>query len=508
MNRKRHGIIMLTCIYKDLSVYRLCKRINLKKPTIPMLLVATSQVTLAYHTRPFSNAFESVLLCLSLSLYADFASEATSKRAFFLGSLFSLGVFTRITFPLYAFPIGIAFIYKAYQRSNNFNQFITFAYSLLVGFACISIVIIAVDSVYYGKLTFTVNGQPFRDVGHVISTLFDPTTLATVRSYGDVVITPLNNLRYNLNVENLAEHGIHPRYTHFAVNLPVLYGPLFIFAFLYLPTAIVEAWNDPNSHIFYVLVSVLFSGVVGLSIIPHQEARFLCPLLVPLVFIYTWKQPKLPAVFWTMWIIFNIVTTYIFSVIHQGGIVPAMGFLQRQTTNIHDCHILDSGDLSCTIGLSNLTNIGENPFNVTTNIVFYKTYMPPRHLLVIPKENGNNHINIFDYSSQLNKTIAQLNNSPGVALRRHTKGKPQIEFAKSTTENSYERTLFVVPSFVPLPKLNNRRYLLMATYSPHVSFDDMDAMFERAAETNSPESQMNINLFLILSEKDDFEVTS
>jgi hypothetical protein len=42
----------------------------------------------------------------------------------------------------------------------------------------------------------------------------------------------------------------------------------------------------------------------------------------------------------------------------------------------------------------------------------------------------------------------------------------------------------------------------MSTFSPHVSFDDMDKMMERATETNSPESQMNLNVFLILSDKD------
>ncbi|KAI9470869.1 MAG: Alg9-like mannosyltransferase family-domain-containing protein [Benjaminiella poitrasii] len=388
-------------------------------------------------------------------------------------------------------------------KSDNFNQFITLIYSFIFGLVSFAVLSIAIDSVYYGKLSFTVNGQPFRDIGHIISTLFDPATLATVRSYGDIVITPLNNLKYNLNVENLAEHGLHPRYTHFAVNLPLLYGPLFLFGFLYIPNAIVKAKGDPNAHLFYVLLSVLLSGLIGLSLIPHQEARFLCPLLVPLVLIYTWKQPKIPGFFWVIWILFNIITTYVFSVIHQGGIVPAMDFLQRQTTNVHDCSILDSGDLTCLVSPSNLTSVTDNTFNVTTNFIFYKTYMPPRHLLVIPKENGENHINLFDYSSRLDEAIAKLDESPGVILRRHTTGKPEIDFAKSNVEDSYERTLFVVPSFVPLPRLQNRRYLLMATYSPHVGFDDMNQMFERATETNSPESQMNLSVFLILSEKED-----
>lgn len=101
---------------------------------------------------------------------------------------------------------------------------------------------------------------------------------------------------------------------------------------------------------YLVLISTVFSGLVGLSVIPHQEARFLTPLLVPLVLVYTWKQAKLPASFWVIWLLFNVITTYIFAVVHQGGIVPTMGFLQRQTTGIHDCHVLQNGDLTCAVG--------------------------------------------------------------------------------------------------------------------------------------------------------------
>lgn len=65
------------------------------------------------------------------------------------------------------------------------------------------------------------------------------------------------------------------------------------------------------------------------------------------------------------------------------------------------------------------------------------------------------------------------------------------------------RTLFITPSFVSLPKIPQHRYMLLTTYSPHMSFDDIDKMIEMASETNSPESQMNLNVFLILSDKDD-----
>lgn len=118
----------------------------------------------------------------------------------------------------------------------------------MVAFAVFCIV---ADSVYYGTLTMTVRGESFTGVGHVISTLFNPMAMASVRPDGDIVITPINNLLYNLNVDNLAQHGIHPRYTHFAINLPLLYGPLALFGFLRIPNAFAKIKIDASAHMFY-----------------------------------------------------------------------------------------------------------------------------------------------------------------------------------------------------------------------------------------------------------------
>lgn len=65
--------------------------------------------------------------------------------------------------------------------------------------------------------------------------------------------------------------------------------------------------------------------------------------------------------------------------------------------------------------------------------------MPPQHLLVNPLEDQNAHINIFDFSSRLNETVAELEKSSGVVLRRHQPGKPEIDFAKTNIPNSFER---------------------------------------------------------------------
>lgn len=85
-------------------------------------------------------------------------------------------------------------------------------------------------------------------------------------------------------------------------------------------------------------------------------------------------------------------------------------------------------------------NTDYSGLNLTTNLVFYKTYMPPRHLLVVPKDNGNHQVNVLDFSSRLDDLVEQLEKSSGVNLRKHTGDKPEIDFARSShNPNSFER---------------------------------------------------------------------
>src|ERR1051326_8827216 len=79
------------------------------------------------------------------------------------------------------------------------------------------------------------------------------------------VITPINNFKYNSSTANLANHGLHPFYQHIVVNLPQLLGPAF-------PLLL---WNFRKT----MCLASAVSGVVILSIAPHQEARFLLPAI-------------------------------------------------------------------------------------------------------------------------------------------------------------------------------------------------------------------------------------
>lgn len=129
------------------------------------------------------------------------------------------------------------------------------------------------------------------------------------------VITPWNNLIYNLDSNNLAEHGLHPYYQHLVANLPQLLGPAFLLLF------------------FVRRLDVRFisaaSGVFFLSLIRHQEARFLLPA-IPL-FLSSVHLPRRYLRPWVAaWVFFNSIMGVFMGVYHQGGIVPTQNFLAKQ----------------------------------------------------------------------------------------------------------------------------------------------------------------------------------
>jgi phosphatidylinositol glycan class Z len=151
------------------------------------------------------------------------------------------------------------------------------------------------------------------------------------------VITPLNNLRYNLESSNLALHGIHPRYQHLVANLPQLLGPAFILLCF-------------RSRMTIRLVSAI-TGVLVLSIFQHQEARFLLPA-IPL-FLSSVQLPRNKRrlkLFGVVWVLFNSILGVLMGLYHQGGIVPTQFHIAQ--------HVGDA-----------------------TEALWWKTYSPPVWLL-------------------------------------------------------------------------------------------------------------------------------
>ena len=139
-----------------------------------------------------------------------------------------------------------------------------------------------------------------------------------------LVVTPWNNLKYNSNAANLALHGLHPHYTHLVANLPILLGPLAPLC-LYGARRAVGATSvgAQTWRLRLTLACVVATGVGVLSVAPHQEARFLLPLLVPLILLAP-APPLRRRCFVAVWLAFNVAMIVVMGVLHQGGVVPSL----------------------------------------------------------------------------------------------------------------------------------------------------------------------------------------
>ena len=272
-----------------------------------IMLVASSYVTWTFQMHTFSNSIETIIVlwCLVLMARIRDNSEHTQYRlCIALAFLGVLGIFNRITFPAFLIPAAVQILPHLLLKRWRI------AVILLAG-AFTTLVAVAMDTEHFAG-----NRLRFRD-------LFSAT-----------VFTPWNNLVYNLDSTNLAQHGLHPLWQHFAVNLPQLLGPAF-------PLLSFSSRKD-------VLFWSGISGIAVLSCFRHQEARFLLPA-VPLL-LASIRLPKRFARSWLFaWAAFNILAAIIFGFYHQASIVPVQSWIGQQS------HV--------------------------SQVLWWKTYSPPRWLL-------------------------------------------------------------------------------------------------------------------------------
>jgi len=239
------------------------------------------------------------------------------------------------------------------------------------------------------------------------------------------VVTPLNNLLYNIQTSNLAEHGLHPWYQHLLVNLPQLLGPA---ALLFLT----------RPHISLRLYSAI-SGIFVLSIFQHQEARFLLPT-VPLI-LSSVRLPKRENVLkaWVAsWIIFNMALGTLMGIYHQGGIVPAQVFMSKQPD--------------------------------ATHAIWWKTYMPPIWLL-----NGKNEVlrtqDVMGMAGeQLFEELEKLATCDTPADRR------SMEFLKEKNGTYLVAPLSAtwLDPYLQNKGLDGLRFREVWRHSRHLNLDDLD----------------------------------
>jgi len=248
-------------------------------------------------------------------------------------------------------------------------------------------------------------------------------------------------MQYNLNPTNLANHGLHPPYFHMLVNVPLAFSILGIFAYInvfqILKQTVISAkkkTQQPLMNVFEAIMLLTFViPLLGFSLIPHQEPRFLIPSLVPLCFLYGNRifQRKL---YFRLWIIINLILVVIYAFVHQSGV----------TKGLFEIHKI----------------IDQNIDRQELNVVFSRTYLPPRYLLSIPNSSNNTHIHdlsILDFPISLDNQIDQMK----------IKNTNDFYLLIPSCLTSQLEDLFT--------KHNLQKYKLIKQIFPHFTFEDLES---------------------------------
>ncbi|KAL5244017.1 hypothetical protein ACI65C_011427 [Semiaphis heraclei] len=298
-------------VNKFISVYKddvddsikICKILKLKSNRY-LLLLSSSYVIIVFSTKTLTNSLELALVSLLLWKVVDSMSvsdkviaaenEIRNKYAYCtsitdkvvmsrklrllpshhfshcleIGTILAVGTFNGLlTFLLFAVTPLFDWISRGF--SKNIDHFVKiFNVHFIVLFLCTQpgiFVFILIDSFYYKHIT---------------------------ENKASLVITPLNFIKYNIKPSNLDEHSTHFQMTHAIINIPLLFNVLTLLFLGRLQfKSLIKIVLNHHYHVLpnvYELNTLMMANVIIplflLSILPHQEPRFLLPLLLPIVF--------------------------------------------------------------------------------------------------------------------------------------------------------------------------------------------------------------------------------
>ncbi|WPK24285.1 hypothetical protein PUMCH_001553 [Australozyma saopauloensis] len=373
-----------------------------------IFFVLTSYVLLVYQSHTFSNSVETVLVMAVVYLINElrflrsipkeqYSVAEVAYAGLLIGALSAFGIFNRVSFPAFVLLPAIFLVGAALQWPVLIP-------CLFGAFSFMTFCCVIVDTAFYQNI-------PVMTVLHELGK----------RSWIGYTITPLNNLVYNTLVDNLSTHGLHPYYTHVLINLPQLLGPGLLFLFA------------KGKNVYWKTTPFLSAagGALFLSLIPHQELRFLVPT-VPLLcacFDLTvferFTKLNVSLVSWTLnlWLLFNAALAVLMGVFHQGGVVPAMDYF----------HHMDSQPAS---------------------IVFWRTYMAPTWMLgdtnnstqfaVINDDSAllvldkSKLYTLVDTMGMLFETLQDVLNQSKQALKELYVVMPIASFSELFSEKQYE----------------------------------------------------------------------
>lgn len=360
----------------------LMKKRNKNDIELLVFLFRSSHVTLVFLSRTFSNTLETLLFALTIFIIEKLKENEHKAKlfSFFIGCIGSVGFFVRPSFS--AFVFGPLFIYGIHLLYCNklLNAVIkSFSFILIMtfGFVVVSLLSISLDNYYFNGLS-------------------------------ELQITSYNLVKYNANIKNLKEHGIHYRGLHFAVNMCLLFGPVYvIFIFLFVKSIKVllnRIMHDGRLQGTLKLVLEYFHlnslsmttvlPVIVMSLIPHQEPRYIIAAIVPLLCtVVSECKYQMKSIFILLWLIFNSLGILWYGFLHQAGLVPVLTRLNEQIRN----------------------KVSADTFH----LVFWKTYKVPEHLLGVQKNDTS--VNVVDLGGTDVENVIQIFANINVNKKRNEK---------------------------------------------------------------------------------------
>lgn len=380
----------------DLCVWNLSKKF-LVCPITSLMLYASSYVTLVYYTRTLSNTTETFLFNILLLVASSDVKSSPKKESVvnrtsaeddngdetfgniwyqtvmcsvFVGLLLACGIFNRPTFVIFSLIPLILWM----QNSYSLFMLLARVVYLAIGFSLMSALLVCLDTVYYREDLVDLHV----DITFCLEKSDSVVTCIYQAASDHFIFTPWNFVIYNTDRDNLASHGAHPWYLHLTLNALILFGPLSILGFCALIKACcLEATYclDWRKKKLWPLLWMFYLPSLLLSAFPHQEPRFIIPLLTPMVLLAALMYKPKSGLFRLVtvaWIIFNAAGVVLFGFFHQGGVVPSLMHLSNEST-------LSAG--GALLGGQKVT-----PPTAESHIIYFHTYMPSEHLLLKYRE--------------------------------------------------------------------------------------------------------------------------
>lgn len=180
-------------------------------------LFGVSTAATTFLVRPFSNSHEAHLLAFCLLHVLSFYRDRTwyrrsSVAGWHWGVLLAIlavdGIFTRFTFAFFAAPLAVFFLHRlAGIAAEGYRRPALVLLGLTVVAAIVDVGLRVDSETGFYTRSAKANGMEVADVWGT-----------------GWVVPPLNALRYNVKTDNVAQHGLHPRWLHVVVNLPMMVG--------------------------------------------------------------------------------------------------------------------------------------------------------------------------------------------------------------------------------------------------------------------------------------------